>query len=70
MSELFLGCQLVWMHDIVYGESPLLIDKSYLRTYVLVQCMCPVVSAQTNSLIHLIKFYFNEVDKLSSITNY
>jgi hypothetical protein len=45
MSELLLSYQLVWMHNIVYGESPLPIDKSFLKTYVLVWCMCPVMSA-------------------------
>jgi hypothetical protein len=30
MTEILLSCQLVWMHKIVYGESPLPIDKSSL----------------------------------------
>jgi hypothetical protein len=45
MSELPLNYQLVWIHNNVYGESPLPIDKSFLKTYVLVRCMCPIMSA-------------------------
>jgi hypothetical protein len=45
MCALLLSCQLVWMHEIVYGENPLPIDKSSLKSYVLMWCMCQVVSA-------------------------
>jgi hypothetical protein len=69
------SCQLVWMQNSVWG-SPLPIDKSSLKTYVLVLRVssCEYIDklsfVLSNSPVHCLSAFFNENDNLSSITIY
>jgi hypothetical protein len=55
------------MHEILYGDSPLPIDKSSLKTYVLVLCVssCECIDklsfVLSNSLVHCLNAFLMKV---------